>query len=875
MKISLNGDDWRVQGWVPQEWELVGVRQIITANLDIGKMLHGETAAIPATVPGCVQADLLRNGIIDDPYLDLNSRNCEWAQHRNWLYRKAFTLPNDVQGKKLRLVFHGIDYSARVWLNGTLLGSHAGTFIPAEFDITGTAQFGRPNGLVVMVDPAPDVPGQVGYSNHVSALKPRFAYKWDFTTRLVQLGIWDDVDMVATGPAHIDNVFVQPEFLPTGVRVNVKTTMLSAAAANARLAVALHLDGKEVAQAESVVALAQGETSSCVALKIESPRLWWPNGLGGQPLYTAEVRLLGGDGAESDSRSETFGLREIAMVPNDNAPAGADPYVMAVNGRKVFLRGWNFVPVDHFYGLPNTEKYEWLVELARRANTNILRVWGGGIIEKTIFYDLCDHAGILVWQEMPQSSSGLSNEPPVGPEFLTVLKATARSALRRRRNHPCLAIWCGGNELADGLKPLSITHPNLAAIAEVVREEAPHLVYRPTSPYGPAYDPVPEKFGTGVHHDVHGPWKYQGVQGQYDLFNGNDCLFHSESGAEACASEASICRCMPHSDRWPPDSTNRAWVHHAGWWVNADVIEENFGTLTSLGSFVTATQFLQAEALRYVIESNRRRKFRCGGSMLWQMNEPWPNVSATTCVDWYGVPKPAYYFVARACRPRHISLKYPRLDWQPGSTFAAEMFVHNSLDAIAGTVAACRICDVRGTVLFDTVRRPDVPANACVSAGEIMWPIPAGIDLFIARLELTVGGRMIGRNEYIFPAGGQPVLAPLVSQKDALIEVKTLGPTDTGARIRLINADTVAALMVTVEPDKYTDMFVDDNVRVLLPGEQADLELVMYQREPYAPDVLMVNVKALNMISTGVGFGRDEYRRPERFDKTRKMEWHE
>ena len=852
MRISLNGNDWTVQGWVPQEWELVGVRQLVTANLDIGKMLHGETAPIPASVPGCVQADLLRAGVIDDPYAGLNSRLCEWAQHRNWLYQKRFTLPADLAGRTLRLIFNGIDYSGRLWLNGTLLGRHEGTFTPAEFDVTAVANLAPgENHLVVMIDPAPDVPGQVGYSNTIKHLKTRFGYKWDFTTRLVQLGLWDDVEIAATGPGHVDTVYVRPRFSANGgVTVDVQTTIISSASAQAKLDVAIKLGTADVAHGDTMVAVSNGRTIAGLDLRIPAPRRWWPNGLGEQPIYVANVRLSA-DGREWDAHAVTFGLREIEMVQNESAPAGADPYVMVVNGRKVFLKGWNFVPVDHFYGLPNTEKYKWLVELARRANVNVLRVWGGGIIEKRIFYDLCDRAGILVWQEMPQSSSGLSNEPPVAPEFLTQLKAAARAALQRRRNHPSLAIWCGGNELAggpDNLQPLSIEHPNLAAIAEVVREEAPHLVYRPTSPYGPAYDPKPENFGRGVHHDVHGPWKYQGVRGQYELFNANDCLFHSESGAEGCACERSVRACVPDDRFWPPDKTNRQWVHHAGWWVNTDVIAELFGPPRNIDRFITATQFVQAEALRYVIESNRRRKFKCGGSMLWQMNEPWPNVSATTCVDWFGVPKPAYYYVARACRPRHVSLQYPRLDWQPGSTFEGEVFVNNSLNGIAAAQAVCTIYDVRGAALF---RRPwsiEMPENACTRVGRVAWPIPEGIDLFIVRLELAIGNGRVLRNDYLFPVGGDPVLAPLASQPQAAVRCTSRGTGARGPVLRLANTGSIAALMATIEPDDAGTFFADDNARVLLPGETADLELI--RREP-APNPAIC-IKALNVPRTPV-----------------------
>ena len=825
MRISLNGSDWQLQGWIPQEWELVGVRQIVTANLDIGKMLAGDTAVIPATVPGCVQADLLRAKVIDDPYVGLHSRECEWAAQRNWLYQKLFTLPPDLAGRKLRLICRGIDYSGRIWLNGMLLGRHEGTFIPAEFDITGVARPGDENHLAIMIDPAPDVPGQIGYSNQVRRLKPRFSYKWDFTTRLVQLGLWDDVEIAATGPAHIDNAWVRTELTGADARACVRAAIVSAQACEARLEIRLKLGGTVVAEGETDVNLAAGENTAEIRLSIPEPQTWWPNGLGDQPVYSAEIALRGPGGEEWDSTAVTFGLRTIEMVQNEDAPAGADPYTMVVNGRKVYLRGWNFVPVDHMYGLANEQKYQWLIELARRANVNMLRIWGGGIIEKDIFYDLCDKAGILVWQEMPQSSSGLSNDPPTEPSFLETLKAVARSALRRLRNHPSLAVWCGGNELADGLDPLDATHPNLAAIGEVVREEAPHLVYRPTSPYGPVFDPKPDKFGKGLHHDIHGPWEYQGVQAQYDLCNGNDCLFHSEAGAEGCADVHSIQRCLREESLHPFDKTNRACAHHAGWWLNRSAMNSLFGEIDSLEDYVAASQFAQAEALRYLAESDRRRKFRCSGGLLWQLNEPWPNVSATPCVDWYGVAKPAYYWVSRAWRPRHASLRYSRLDQQPGERFDAEIFLHNSLGEIAADVR-CTIFDMAGSVLFDDRRTMTLPENCCISAGGIDWSVPK-LDIFIVRLSLIAGGVELVPNEYIFTAAGaQPPLAPLANLPPADINIAAPGAAAAGV-VCAVNNGGVAALMTAIQPDRHTLLHVEGNARVLLPGETAEFRLHM------------------------------------------------
>jgi beta-mannosidase len=383
-------------------------------------------------------------------------------------------------------------------------------------------------------------------------------YGWDFCPRLVHQGIWR--------PVRVD---------PPSERL-YRVTLV---------------DG--VGRVE-----AGGET----VLEVESPELWWPNGMGEQRLYSG------------------FGFRTVELTGD---------YELVVNGVRTEIRGWNWVPIDVLYGVPRPEKLAHLLELARDANVNLLRVWGGGLIESEEFYAHCDRLGLLVWQEFAQSSSGLESVPSDDPEFVATLAADARAIVPRLAHHPSLAIWCGGNELdADD------SHPALAALRDVVHELDPGRAWLPTSPIG--------------DKDVHGPWEHQGLRRHYEHYDTRTSRLHSEFGVEGMTNREALEALIAVEHRWPADRTNPVYEHLGAWWINEPLLQEIFGgRIEDVDTLRRASQWLQYEGLRYAVEATRRRG---AGTIPWQFNEPFPNAWCTSAVDWHGVPKPAYHGVARAYR---------------------------------------------------------------------------------------------------------------------------------------------------------------------------------------------------------------------------------
>ena len=336
-------------------------------------------------------------------------------------------------------------------------------------------------------DNAPGAPAaveqpQVGRTSRVRTVKPRMNYWWDFCPRMVHVGIWDDVHLEVTGPVRITDVFVRPQLSDDFGRADVSVTIEldSAIQGVVDLEITLRQEGSFRVNQWTHHDLTIGPTRLDTCIELESPHLWWPNGYGEQELYEATVRILfstddiSGHLDISAVRTISFGIRQVNLVQNESADPSALPYTFVVNGRKIYVKGWNWVPMDVMYSVPQPAKVERLMMLAKRAHVNLLRVWGGGLIEKDSFYDQCDRLGIMVWQEFIQSSSGIGNTPSAAQEYVQMVREAAEEIVPRKRNHPSLALWCGGNELSDETEqPLDDTHPVLAALKTTVNRLDP------------------------------------------------------------------------------------------------------------------------------------------------------------------------------------------------------------------------------------------------------------------------------------------------------------------------------------------------------------------------------------------------------------------
>jgi beta-mannosidase len=829
--VSLNGDDWLFKGFYGEDWRWRDAH---------GPGTRDRRDWRAGSVPGSVAHDLWRHGEIADPYFERNTLPAEWVAARTWLYRKTFQAPEEWRGRRVQLCFSGVDYEAEFFLNGESLGRHAGMYTPAIFEVGERLAYGQENLLAVVIEPAPHEQPQVGRTSRVHTHKSRMPYWWDFCPRLVHQGIWDEVALNITGAVRLEDVWVRPE-LSAGLEhadVSVTSALSAAAPALVDLEVAL-LDGAQVVAATGERRqLEPGTTSVTAVLPVERPRLWWPNGLGDQPLHQARVRVVAEGGELLDERGVHFGVRRLRFVPNATPDASARPYTLEVNNRRAYIQGWNWVPLDVLYGVERPEKLERLLTLARRANVNMLRVWGGGLIEKEAFYDLCDRLGLLVWQEFSLSSSGIDNRPPDAPDYLALLTREAEQIVPRRRNHPSLALWCGGNELQSGPEqPADDGHPALAALKAVVESLDPGRYWLPTSPSGRVFSNSLDNIARDPNalHDVHGPWEHQGLTNQFALYNHGSALLHSEFGVEGITNLGTLNATIAPEHQWPIDLDNPYWFHLGAWWVKAPRWREVFGALPDVPAAVRALQFLQADGLRYAVEAGRRRQWRCSGTLPWQFNEPYPMAACTSAVDYYARPKPAYYAVAQAYEPVHVSARFPAQAWAGRSAFTAEIFVsHAGEQAVDGASLAVRLVGAGGTVHASQTRTLALGANGTLAAAELEYPL-AGLteDIFFLDLQLSLAGSTLSRNRYVFTRRAD--FATLLAQPTTHLDVQPPGSGGTGP-LTVSNRGGHTAFFVWLEdarpPGAPGGAYLSDNHFCLFPGESRTVTVEWHNVPP-------------------------------------------
>ena len=836
--ISLNGSNWRLKGFYGEDW------LFRKAHLPGDPEQRGW---IPATVPGSVQQDLWQAGEVPNPYFERNSLQIEWSAARSWVYQRSFQAGPGWQnpaGTRARLRFKGVDYDAHFFLNGQALGEHHSMYTPVSFEVGPLLNWNADNQIAVVIDTARVEWPQLGYTSRVRTLKARMNYWWDFCPRFVHQGIWDSVDVLISGPAAIEDVWVHPVCEEGGRSARVQTSIEISLLETARVEVTCQItfQGQPVAQQTSIQRLKEGISRVTLESLLDQPELWWPNGFGPQNLYSAEVtaRVIDEEDEkhESDRRAVAFGIREIIFVPNEGAASDARPYTLTVNGQRIYIRGWNWVPADALYGVERPARLQHLLGLARNAHVNLLRVWGGGLIEKDSFYDLCDRYGILVWQEFIQSSSGMDNNAPEDPEFVGWVAGEARQIVKGRRNHPSLAIWCGGNELmtADNV-PLTDAHPMMAVLKAVVEAQDPGRAWVTTSASGPYASNNLEQArkAPDTLHDVHGPWEYQGLQKQYDLYNGTTSLFHSEFGAEGLTNLRALNAIIAPEHQWPVSLDNPVWMHLAAWWVKEKPWQEFFGELTDLRSVQRATQFTQFEGVRYAIEANRRRSFRNSGSMPWQFNEPYPMASCTSAVDYFGVPKPLYYGARAAYRPLAISARYPTLAWAGRETFEAEAWLAPAEgQPVENARLTWKLVGLDGKVFASATVPAAAPDDHPAQTAQIGCPMEQIEDnLFFLDLQLaSAQGQTLAENRYLFTRAAN--LAPILALPAAQISTEVVHQQDCW-EVRLTNTGVIAALYVQLEMETVNSggwANPDENYFCLLPGETR-LARVEWENVPY------------------------------------------
>jgi beta-mannosidase len=320
-----------------------------------------------------------------------------------------------------------------------------------------------------------------------------------------------------------------------------------------------------------------------------------------------------------------------------------------------------------FPGTITPERYREQLQPAKDAHFNLLRIWGGGIVNKESFFDICDELGILVWQEFPLAC----NHYPDKPEYLAVLEQEARSIVRRVKKHACLAIWSGGNELFNSWSGMTEQSLPLRLLNSICYQLDPETPFIYTSPI----------YGIGHGHYIF----YDKLTDRevYRWMTESRRTAYTEFGIPGAANLEVLKSFIPADQLFPPEKGTAWELHHAMgvWredsWLELPALEKYFGKINSLEELVKYSQLLQCEGLKFIYEEARRQKPFCSMALNWCYQEPWPSAANNSIINWPNIIKPSYYHVANACRPVLASLRASKLEWREGEDFICDLFMLN------------------------------------------------------------------------------------------------------------------------------------------------------------------------------------------------------
>ena len=826
-KLVLNDCEWNLMGFYKNQWRLY-------ESMELGHEILPAIGQMKATIPGSVQTDLLANGWLRDPNIGLVSLQGEWVTNREWVYRTSFRVEEGWLEDRCELVFEGLDYAGQIQLNGIKLIEFEGMFTPVKLDVTGGIRADEENHLTVIFYTVPEVDGQMGYSNQIQKLKSRFNYAWDWCPRIVPVGIWKDVYLHTYRQQVKINDFypdatVEGDWITGQLRLRTEVTVEQRGSYTISYRVE-NSHGERMATATYTKELTCGDLILEHELRVADVELWWPNGYGNQPLYTVTIEISDASDKIVSRDANSVGFRKLEFAHNPESPENALPYTLLINGKRIFMKGVNWVPIRPFYG--DIKKDEYLNYLGRfkEMNVNLVRVWGGAIIEKQEFYAYCDANGLMVWQELLQSSSGINNTPPDDPQFIDELERVAIHAVKEKRSHPSLVIWCGGNELMwEGFKPVDERHSNIARLKRVVEELNPGNRFLPTSASGPSFTANVNHMGKGMHHDVHGPWNYL-EKDHYEFFNKDDSLLLSEMGTPGITRPSNIEKYADECSVWPPTKDNPYWVHRGAWWIQWDQLNRLFGEWNKesneLHMYSRASRYVQMESLRYAVEATRRREPQASGFIVWMGNEPFANNSNTSVIEYDGMVKPAYYALRDAFSALHVSAKYAKVGYAAGELFESELFLHDEQDASGHRLEVrAEILGTDGTVYssncyFSTAK----PFSQ--SLGKIAWTVAeVPHSLFFMRLQvLNEDRQLVCANTYMYSTQAECYYQPLRKLPTATLKLNLVGE----GQLDVCNvSDRVAVGVLIQEKEARQFTSFDHNYLYVFPRESVRVKCSM------------------------------------------------
>jgi beta-mannosidase len=791
-------------------WSEVRTQNLADAKWQFRK--KGDSTWLSASVPGNVHTDLMKHGLITDPFMQANESKVQWVGEADWEYKCSFELRKEEALKNhIELSFENLDTYAKISINGKQIEETNNQFRTWTYDVKQWLHVGQNTlhiELLSVLKKGNEQAKKYSYplpgGDAIWTRKAQYQYGWDWGPRLLTCGI-DKVSLCFWQEAKIQNL--QTNYVihsDTSATVNMFVNIASDKAQEAKVRVLFQdIPGMQLNR-DIKQYLKSGTNQLHISFKIPKVRLWWSNGLGEAFLYKLSISLEIAK-KEHANYPVKIGFRTIEICQTPDS-LGSE-FSFKINGKKVFIKGSNYIPPHSFLNGLNQSTYKDLVEEAKSTHMNMLRVWGGGVYAADAFYEACDENGILVWQDFMFACAMY----PGDEAFIANVKKEAEDQVKRLRNHPSLSIWCGNNEVDEAWKnwgwqkqygysfgdssEIANAYHRLfvKTLGEVIKQEDIGRFYWPSSP----------SIGWGRPQSLlQGDMHYWGVwwgMEPFEKYEQKVGRFMSEYGFQGMPSLHTYKQFMnTKAEEFDSTSYKQHQKHGTGYETINTYLERDYDKPKTFENFIYTSQLVQARGMQIAIEAHRRAKPYCMGTLYWQLNDCWP-VSSWSSVDFYGRKKAFHYQLKRLYAEQLISFKkqgdsvlvYVITDKQESSTGRLRM----------------RLLTFDGRILKTLEKELMLEANSSAVKG--VWFEPNLPDFDAKKNVLQV--EFISKDDTVMG------LHYFVNPKNLALPNAQLTMTLKGNSLLLRSDVLVKDLYLDTEDGRYT---FSDNYFDLLPGEE-------------------------------------------------------
>lgn len=673
----------------------------------------GKEEICDVTVPGTVLSGFLAEKKIEDPFYRTNEDTTRELFWKDYEFKRSFEISEELlKEEKTELVCEGLDTLTEIYVNGEFVAKTDNMHRIWKFDIKHLLKSGKNEIRIIfrsvlkyIEEHQPEEKKEIQYvpcgcmRGNQWIRKAHSMFGWDWGPQTIDAGIFRDIYLESYSHARIEDVRIR-QIHGKSVTVNAEVKLSGEFTGKNKIQAKISECGAE----ESEIQSKEAEEESVFSFEIKSPKLWWPNGYGEQPLYLIEIELRDENDTVLEVVKKRIGLRTLTI--SQEKDEWGNEFCFCVNGLKIFTKGGNYIPEDCLYTRITQKQQRYLLESCKRANFNCVRVWGGGYYPSDAFYDLCDEMGLIVWQDMMYAC----NVYDVTDEFAENCRIEALQNVARLRHHASLGLWCGNNEIesawnhwpdfqaesdylrADYIKLFEDVVP------KAVKSADDETFYWPSSPSsGGCFDnPDDENRGDTHYWDVwHGQKPFSDYQNYYFRF----C---SEFGFQSFPCMKTVKSFTKESDR---NIFSRVMENHQkNAAANGKILyylSENFRYPNDLEHLLYVSQILQGVAIKSGVDHWRRNRGRCMGTLYWQVNDNWP-VASWSSIDYFGRWKALHYMAKKFYAPLALSMKREEeklsvwLSNESGKTeeYEVQLFVKNmkckelALEGTSGDIKA-------------------------------------------------------------------------------------------------------------------------------------------------------------------------------------------